>query len=94
MRGLLEQKLSDEARELVVLGLNHEQQHQELLLADLKYTFGCNPTFPVYDTENILEETGEIEPEGFAEVEGGIYEIGFQGEDFHLTTNSDGTKFF
>src|SRR3982751_176333 len=36
----------EELRELVVLGLNHEQQHRELFLTDLKFTFGCNPLFP------------------------------------------------
>src|SRR5687768_4860640 len=40
--------VSDDVRELVVLGLNHEQQHQELFLTDLKYTFSVNPFFPVY----------------------------------------------
>ena len=84
MRGLLSGDLTDEARELVVLGLNHEQQHQELLLTDLKYALGCNPLFPVYDAENILEETGEIEPREFAEIEGGIHEIGFCGDGFHF----------
>ena len=37
--------LSD-LNELVTLGLNHEQQHQELFLTDLKYTFSVNPQFP------------------------------------------------
>ena len=93
MREFLRQDLSEEIRELLVLGLNHEQQHQELLITDLKYTFSVNPTFPVYKEGFALVEKGEIEPNGFAEIEGGIYEIGFQGEGFHLTTNSADTKF-
>src|SRR5215217_2251248 len=40
-----EKKFTD----LVILGLNHEQQHQELFLTDLKYTFSLSPLFPVYD---------------------------------------------
>jgi len=67
---------------LVVLGLNHEQQHQELLLTDIKYTFGCNPTFPVYYAGEILEERGEIASGEVAEFAGGIYKIGFEGEGF------------
>jgi len=84
MREFLKHDLSEEKRELLVLGLNHEQQHQELLITDLKYTFSINPTFPVYKEGFALVETGEIQPNGFAEIEGGIYEIGFQGEGFHF----------
>jgi ergothioneine biosynthesis protein EgtB len=35
-------------RELLQLGLNHEQQHQELLLTDIKHALGCNPALPSY----------------------------------------------
>ncbi len=84
MLEFLRQDLSEEARELLVLGLNHEQQHQELLITDLKYTFSVNPTFPVYKEGFALVETGEIVTNGFAEIEGGIYQIGFQGEGFHF----------
>ncbi len=84
MREFLKQDLSEEVRELLVLGFNHEQQHQELLITDLKYTFSVNPTFPVYKEGFALVETGEIEQNGFAEIEGGNYEIGFQGEGFHF----------
>ena len=48
MLELLAAKDSDELRELVILGCNHEQQHQELFLTDLKYTFSVNPLFPAY----------------------------------------------
>ncbi len=40
----LDESLSD----LIVLGLNHEQQHQELLLTDIKHAFSCNPLLPAY----------------------------------------------
>jgi ergothioneine biosynthesis protein EgtB len=84
MREFLKQDLSEEVPELLVLGFNHEQQHQELLITDLKYTFSVNPTFPVYKEGFALVEKGEIGEKGFAEIEGGIYEIGFQGEGFHF----------
>lgn len=84
MRALLEIDSSEELRELVVLGLHHEEQHQELLLTDLKYIFACNPTFPVYDAKNILEEICENNTKEFAEIAGGVYEIGFAGEGFHF----------
>ncbi|MBA4120942.1 MAG: ergothioneine biosynthesis protein EgtB [Acidobacteria bacterium] len=84
MREFLKQNLPEDLRELLILGINHEQQHQELLITDLKYTFSVNPTFPVYKEGFALVEKGEIEPDGFAEIEGGNYEIGFQGEGFHF----------
>lgn len=51
---LLQKSSSAEILNLIELGLNHEQQHQELLLTDIKYILGMNPTFPVYD-ENFKE---------------------------------------
>lgn len=84
MLAFFDRNLSEEARELVVLGLNHEQQHQELFLTDLKYTFSVNPIFPVYDKDFALVERGVIEANEFAEIEGGVKEIGFAGEGFHF----------
>lgn len=82
MRGFLAQDLPENVRELVILGLNHEQQHQELFLTDLKYTFSVNPLYPVYKEDYALVEISESESDGFAEIEAGNYEIGFQGEGF------------
>ncbi len=84
MLALLDQNSSDDLRELVVLGFNHEQQHQELLLTDLKYTFSVNPIFPVYRKDFALVEKTDAGSEGFAEIAGGVYEIGFAGEGFHF----------
>ena len=77
--------LSAEIQDLVALGLNHEQQHQELFLTDLKYILSRNPFFPVYQENFLLEEKGEIQPGETGEyvnVPAGIYEIGFEGEGF------------
>ena len=84
MRKFLQNDLTDEVIELTILGLNHEQQHQELFLTDLKYTFSVNPLFPVYRKDFLLEETSEIASSESIEIAGGIYEIGFQGEGFHF----------
>lgn len=71
-----------DARDLIVLGLNHEQQHQELLITDLKYTFGLNPIFPAYREGFFPEEEIDTGAEHMIEVEGGICEIGFEGDGF------------
>ena len=73
---------SDELRELVILGCNHEQQHQELFLTDLKYTFSVNPLFPAYREGYVPEEQPDLGSPNFIEVPSGIYEIGFAGEGF------------
>ncbi|MEZ0007702.1 ergothioneine biosynthesis protein EgtB [Flavobacterium sp. 28YEA47A] len=78
---ILLQLKSEELKDLIELGLNHEQQHQELLLTDIKYILGNNPIFPIYD-ENIDWEKQENEESGFVKLDEGIYEIGFEGEGF------------
>lgn len=70
-----------ELHELIELGLNHEQQHQELLITDIKYILGCNPVFPVY-SENVDWETQENTTSGFVTIPEGIYEIGHTDEGF------------
>ena len=69
-------------RELVLLGLNHEQQHQELFLTDLKYTFGLNPLFPAYRAGYAPEETEDTGRGEFIDIEGGVYEVGHPGGGF------------
>ena len=82
MSALLQNDLTTEVEQLLILGLNHEQQHQELFLTDLQYTFSLNPLFPVYQKEFALEEIGESESGKFVEIKGGNYQIGFAGKDF------------
>ncbi|SEH30386.1 ergothioneine biosynthesis protein EgtB [Chryseobacterium culicis] len=73
--------LTESLEPLLELGLNHEQQHQELLLTDIKYILGHNPLFPAYKKEHIAKKENTEAPEilRFSE---GIYEIGFNGEGF------------
>lgn len=81
MKLLLSTNTSDELIELVHLGLNHEQQHQELLLTDIKYILGHNPIFPVYHPD----AHGEFEKNkrsGFIDISEDVYEIGFTGDGF------------
>ncbi len=78
---LLNNDLSDDLQKLFELGLNHEQQHQELLLTDIKYILGHNPLFPAYN-ENFPLEKSEPENSEMLSFKEGIYEIGFEGEGF------------
>jgi ergothioneine biosynthesis protein EgtB len=73
--------LTEEIKPLLELGLNHEQQHQELLLTDIKYILGHNPLFPAYKKVSISQKkhAGNTEMMKFSE---GVYEIGFNGEGF------------
>lgn len=73
--------LTEEIKPLLELGLNHEQQHQELLLTDIKYILGHNPLFPAYKEENISKKSDSenLEMISFSD---GVYEIGFEGEGF------------
>ncbi len=94
MREFLQTDLTEDVKDLLILGLNHEQQHQELFLTDLKYTFSVNPLFPVYKKDFALEEIGESETVEFSEIEGGNYEIGFAGEGFFFDNELGRHKVF
>lgn len=80
MEQLLATPLTEEARTLIVLGCNHEEQHQELLWTDIKYILGHNPLFPAYDTA-LPPETASG-PEGWVALKPGLYEIGYKGDGF------------
>jgi ergothioneine biosynthesis protein EgtB len=63
---------------LVTLGLNHEQQHQELILTDIKHAFSLNPLNPAYRDDIRLPAATRCEL-AFIEFPGGIKEIGSGG---------------
>jgi len=64
-----------ELHNLLEIGLNHEQQHQELLIYDIKFILGFQPTFPVYGDRF---ETEEERNTSCIQLEEGVYEIGAQ----------------
>lgn len=81
MQELLNDLSDEKALSLVQLGLQHEQQHQELMITDIKYILGHNPLFPVYQPGYNLVDAVNQET-GFVSIPEGIYEVGFEGEDF------------
>ena len=80
MEKFLCEEPSDDIKELLILGLNHEEQHQELLLTDIKYILGHNPLFPAYRKDYVSPKVDE--QSGFIQIPEGIYEIGFAGDGF------------
>jgi ergothioneine biosynthesis protein EgtB len=79
-------------QDLLVLGLNHEQQHQELILTDVKHLLSCNPTGPAYAaaacdamsgeaTRTLVDQAVQALP-SFRPFEGGIVDIGHGGGAF------------
>jgi len=82
MLQLIDNCADDSLEKLITLGIHHEQQHQELLLTDIKYMLGHNPLFPTYDEDNSLLRHEENEESGFHTVKEGVYEIGFKGPGF------------
>ena len=73
--------VEDALKDLFVLGIHHEQQHQELLYMDVKYILGHNPLFPAYSDQKIFDEL-VVKNKGGVNFAAGIYEIGFEGEGF------------
>jgi ergothioneine biosynthesis protein EgtB len=96
MGELLDRDLDPDAAWLVELGLHHEQQHQELLLMDIKHVLSCNPLLPAYraalpealpgglpgsDGPPSGHATGEPAPRSWSHP-GGLVEVGHAGEGF------------
>lgn len=81
------QDVPDKIIPLLELGLNHEQQHQELLYTDLKFILGHNPLFPPYRTD--FKETQEIERNHeFVTISDGKYTIGHKKNGFAYDNES------
>src|SRR3546814_511020 len=66
---------------LVELGLHHGQQHQELLLMDIKHVLSCNPLQPAYLAAGARRQ-GSIAPDAWVSFEGGLIGVGHDGEGF------------
>lgn len=70
-----------EAAKVIEIGIHHEQQHQELILTDLKYMLGQNPLLPVY-REAEHKPAPEVGPMNWVPFEEQITEIGNTGNEF------------
>jgi len=81
MHEFLSGDVKEDLNGLILIGLNHEQQHQELLYTDIKYILGHNPLFPAY-SDNEKENFTQQAPAKFIEMNEGVYEIGHEGDGF------------
>lgn len=89
--------LSDRGRsaveQVLTLGLNHEQQHQELLLTDLKHAFSLNALRPVY-RESPHARVEMLSPAVWVSFASGLYEIGHDGAGFAFDNESPRHRVF
>jgi ergothioneine biosynthesis protein EgtB len=83
MHHLLQRTDDPQIQARVILGLNHEQQHQELILTDIKHLFFCNPLLPAYRaTPTALPSQRSAPTLTFTAHPGGVQEIGARGNAF------------
>ncbi len=95
MRELLQSTdgMADRLAAIVEIGLHHEQQHQELMLADIKHVLSCNPLLPVYRPGAFAEIDGTAVPE-WADYAEGIFWIGHEGNAFAFDNESPAHRVF
>ncbi len=79
---LCDAPLTPEAAELIELGINHEQQHQELLLTDILSLFDSGPLKPAYREADPGVGAGDAATLGWISFDGGIVEVGHDGAGF------------
>lgn len=81
MSRLIETDLDSDLCAVIEVGLHHEQQHQELLLMDIKHLFSCNPVAPAYITH--LDQPQRSTPAlTYCNFPGGIVRVGHSGSEF------------
>lgn len=87
MQRLLDTDRADVAT-LVRTGLHHEQQHQELLITDIKHAFFQSPLFPAYAPEPPAHAALPSAPPGWLDVPAGLHQVGVGAgtamPDFHF----------
>ena len=88
MTRLLAGGLTAELADLVELGLHHEQQHQELLLMDIKHVLSCNPAAARLPPPSPWPSRPAETPVRWIEHEGGLVEVGHDGAGFAFDNES------
>ncbi len=78
----VDDELFDEIEPILILGIHHEQQHQELLVSDIKHVFSQNPLYPVFRSGRARSPSAPALPARFIEFEETTLEIGHEGRGF------------
>jgi ergothioneine biosynthesis protein EgtB len=87
IEALLKENQSPELKWLIQIGINHEQQHQELLLTDIQHLFYENSLFPAYSPfKRALPDNKAMGK--WVEGISGLIEIGFEGDGFYFDNES------
>ena len=76
MEGLFERGQSADFTDVILLGINHEQQHQELILTDIKHAFSQNPLYPALIEHKPLLDSREAIPVDFQAFPGKVRMVG------------------
>lgn len=85
--GRLDEQQLTELAPIITLGLHHEQQHQELMVTDIKHVLSCNPLYPVY-RERVPENAAPVSTLTWLTFPEALYEIGHVGEGFAFDNES------
>ena len=79
---ILDKQKVTKLESIFVLGLHHEQQHQELMLTDIKHVFFQNPLYPVYANTDLPKSSPSPQELQWIAFEGGQVHHGFSGSEF------------
>lgn len=87
----IDQAHFEQIETLVTLGLNHEQQHQELFLTDIKHGFATNPLNPIFASMEHTVASNTSSSPSWTTIEEGVYEVGVQ-EDVAFYFDNEGPQ--
>jgi ergothioneine biosynthesis protein EgtB len=77
----------------IELGLHHEQQHQELILTDIKHLFSFNPTRPIYQPHPVAADAAST-PMDWLNYSGGLVTLGHHGNGFSFDNECPSHKYY
>jgi ergothioneine biosynthesis protein EgtB len=88
MEAFLSKGVDDDLAYVIQVGLNHEQQHQELLLTDIKHVFAQNPLRPALREDATRRPVAKTQPLTWFGHAGGVTPVGHEGDGFAFDNES------